>query len=70
MNKMNGPELAALVTAAAIALAEGKSRDETAALGAVFSQLGDTLATLATRKDDPPVTVTVSKDSRASGSGA
>lgn len=38
------------ITAAAIALAEGKSPDEIAVLGAVFTQLGDTLTTISTQK--------------------
>lgn len=43
--------LAASVTAAAAAIAKGKSSDELNLLGAVFTQLGDTLATIATARD-------------------
>lgn len=43
--------LAAAVTALAAALAEGKSDDELSLLAAVFTQLGDTLATIAVQRD-------------------
>ena len=39
------------VTATAFILSEGKSVDETILLGAAFTQLGDTLATIAAQKD-------------------
>ena len=39
--------LAASVTAAAAALSQGRSDDEISLLGALFTQLGDTLATIA-----------------------
>lgn len=39
--------LAAAVTALAAALAEGRSAEELNLLSAVFTQLGDTLATIA-----------------------
>ena len=38
--------LVASVTAAAIALAQGRSADQIGLLGAVFTQLGDTLTTI------------------------
>lgn len=43
---MEGTELALSVTAAAIALSKGLNADETALMGAVFTQLGDTLTTM------------------------
>ena len=42
---------AAAVTAAAIALAEGRSTDEVNFLGALFTQLGDTLLTIAASRE-------------------
>lgn len=42
--------LAAAITAAAAAMAEGRSGDEISLLAAVFTQLGDTLATIALQK--------------------
>lgn len=42
--------LAAGVTALAAAMAEGRSGDELSLLAAVFTQLGDTLATIAVQK--------------------
>lgn len=39
------------VTALATAIAQGRDNDEIALLGTVFSQLGDTLATLSAAKD-------------------
>ena len=54
----NGAEIAVSVTAAAVALSHGLSADETALLGAVFTQLGDTLTTISVvksdEKPDPP----------------
>ena len=47
---MNANEIVLAVTVAAIALAEGRSNDEVALLGAVFTQLGDTLTTIAVRR--------------------
>ena len=44
---MNAAELTATVTATAIALAKDKTLEEIGVLSAVFSQLGDTLATMA-----------------------
>lgn len=38
--------IAASVTAAALAIAQGKTPDELSLLGIVFTQLGDTLATI------------------------
>jgi len=38
--------LAASITAAAIALSEGKSSEDINLLGAIFTQLGDTLDTI------------------------
>lgn len=43
-------ELVASITAVAVALAEGKSEDEISLLGTIFSQLGDTLETIAAQK--------------------
>lgn len=42
--------LAAAVTAVAAAIAEGRGGDELSLLAAVFTQLGDTLATMAMQK--------------------
>jgi hypothetical protein len=47
----NGNEIVLSVTAAAIALSSGLDRDEIALMSAVFTQLGDTLATLAAAED-------------------
>ena len=44
-------QLISAITAAAALLAEGKTAQELALLAAVFTQLGDTLATIATQKD-------------------
>ena len=44
---MNACELTATVTALANAIACGRSTQEVALLGTVFSQLGDTLQTIA-----------------------
>ncbi|MCL1807974.1 MAG: hypothetical protein FWG31_09775 [Oscillospiraceae bacterium] len=53
----NGTEIALSVTAAAIALSNGLEPDETALLGSVFTQLGDTLTTISIaasiKKPDP-----------------
>lgn len=43
--------LAAAVTAIAAALAQGKSSKELSLLGAVLSQLGDTLSTMAAQME-------------------
>ncbi len=43
-------DLIALVTALAAAIAEGKTIDELALLTAIFSQLGDTLGTIAAQR--------------------
>ncbi|MCL2030958.1 MAG: hypothetical protein FWG93_05380 [Oscillospiraceae bacterium] len=44
------------VSALALALAEGRTQDEVILLGAMFTQLGDTLATIAALRDrnSPP----------------
>ena len=47
---MNACELTAAVTAVANALACGRTAEETALLGTVFSQLGDTLQTIAAQR--------------------
>lgn len=47
---MNPCELTASVTAAANMLSCGRSADEIALLAAIFTQLGDTLATVAAQK--------------------
>lgn len=39
------------ITALALALAEGKSSEEVTLLGAAFTQLGDTLGTIAALRD-------------------
>jgi mannose/fructose/N-acetylgalactosamine-specific phosphotransferase system component IIC len=39
--------LVASITATGIAISEGKTTDEIALLGVIFSQLGDTLSTIA-----------------------
>lgn len=44
-------QLISAITAAAALLAEGKTAQELALLAVVFTQLGDTLATIATQKD-------------------
>ncbi len=43
-------QLVTAITAAAVALSEGKSVEEISALAAVLTQLGDTLATIAAQK--------------------
>ena len=43
----NGSCTAAAVTAAAVALSQGRSNEEISLLGAIFTQLGDTLITIA-----------------------
>jgi hypothetical protein len=48
---MEGTELALSVTAAAIALSKGLDNDEMALMGAVFTQLGDTLTTMSAAND-------------------
>ena len=42
--------LVASISAAAITLAEGRTTDEISLLGAIFTQLGDTLATIAVQR--------------------
>lgn len=44
---VNGPELVSLVTAMAVAVGQGRTQEELGTLAVVFTQLGDTLATLA-----------------------
>ena len=48
LSSLSSNEIVLSVTAAAIALADGLSANETAILGAVFTQLGDTLTTIST----------------------
>lgn len=43
-------QLIAAITAIAAALADGRDSDEIAVLGTVFTQLGDTLSTIAVQK--------------------
>ena len=43
-------QLVTALTAAAVALSEGKSPEEISVLAAVLTQLGDTLATIAAQK--------------------
>jgi hypothetical protein len=53
----SGTEITLSVTAAAIALSKGLKSDEIALLGAVFTQLGDTLSTISVAQesgDAPP----------------
>ena len=45
---MNPAEIAAIITATALSLAQGKSADEALFLSAIFTQLGAVLATIAT----------------------
>lgn len=47
---MQSCELVAAITAAACSLSAGKTPDELALLASVFSQLGDTLATIAAQE--------------------
>lgn len=47
---MNAAHLVTAITAAAVALSEGKSAEELAWMGAVFTQLGDTLSTISAQK--------------------
>lgn len=47
---MNPCELTAVITAIANAVARGHTPDEVALLGTVFSQLGDTLQTIAAQR--------------------
>ena len=49
---MLSPEgLVAAITAAAVAIADDRSQEQISLLGAVFTQLGDTLATIAAARD-------------------
>ena len=49
---MLAPEaIAAMITAVAAAIAKDRDADELALLGAVFTQLGDTLATISAARD-------------------
>lgn len=48
---MNACELTASITAIANALACGKTAEEIALLGTVFTQLGDTLQTISAQKN-------------------
>ena len=49
---MANPNLTVMsITALAIAIAEGKDEDDIELLASIFSQLGDTLATIALQKD-------------------
>lgn len=43
-------ELVASITAAAVAIAKGKTEDEISLLATIFVQLGDTLETIAVQK--------------------
>jgi len=45
-----GGAIVGAVAALALALSDGRSPDETALLGAIFTQLGDTLTTLSVQK--------------------
>ena len=48
---MKHPQLIYLITTIASVLAEGKTTQEISLLAVVFSQLGDTLATIAMQKE-------------------
>lgn len=48
---MNACELTAAITAIANTIACGKTADEIALIGTVFTQLGDTLQTIAAQKN-------------------
>lgn len=47
---MNANQLVSAITALAITLSETNTIEDTAMLGLFFTQLGDTLATLATQR--------------------
>ena len=47
---MDGNQLAAAVTALAISISGANTAADTAMLGLIFTQLGDTLATLAAKR--------------------
>lgn len=47
---MNSCELVTAITAAACAAAKGRCADDIELLAAIFSQLGDTLATIAAKE--------------------
>ena len=47
---MNACELTASITALANAIACGKTTDELNLIGVIFTQLGDTILTIATQK--------------------
>lgn len=49
---MNSCELVTTISAIACAIAKEKNTDELAMLGAVFTQLGDTLTTIAVHNDN------------------
>lgn len=51
INDMNSTETVTLVTTLAVAIAKDKSSDEMSLLGSIFTQLGDTLTTIATQND-------------------
>lgn len=61
--------LVTTVTAAAIAMAEGRSTDEIDLLGSVFTQLGDTLATISAQRSAIEAKCEKSKKSEESGGG-
>ncbi len=46
---MYSVELLYCITTLAVAIANGRSADEISALGSIFTQLGDTLQTIATQ---------------------
>ena len=48
---MNACELTASITALANAIACGKTTDELNLIGVIFTQLGDTILTIATQKN-------------------
>lgn len=60
---MSGEELVTLITALAIAIAKDKSDDELSQSATIFTQLGDTLATLALQKQLLAERSEASKDS-------
>ncbi|MCL2695878.1 MAG: hypothetical protein FWE69_06085 [Clostridiales bacterium] len=45
-----GSKLVLFITTVAVTIADGKTTDELSLLGAAFTQLGDTLTTMATQQ--------------------
>jgi hypothetical protein len=51
VNSLSPEELVVFISTVSIAIAQGKSDDELNVLAAVFSQIGDTLATISAQRD-------------------